>query len=330
MTVDTAIKVSVIVPVFNAGDYLRPAIASLLAQSESAIEVIAVNDGSTDDSLLVLNDMAEKDTRLIVLSKENGGLSSARNYGIKHARGRWLAFVDSDDWLMPDALNRWCQRAEENKLHLLIGNYFNFATLPCEQPVAKLTLQPWDQVMRGTDWIIRSVALREWPHYVWLQLISREFLLSLKTAEFREGLLHEDVLWTLQLALSAERVGFVRDALYGYRTNPVSITNNPLLSAQRARSYIYIIQQLGVVADKYRLQNPDVYHALLRHANVEGGHFLGLMRKKIADVTMRRELALSFLTLGLFRVMLHGATNRREYWGAFRVWFIMYKYSLFS
>ena len=90
-------KVSVIVPVYNVQDYIEECLLSIMNQSYKEIEIVAVNDGSTDDSLLVLEKMHARDSRIIILNKENGGLSDARNYGIKHSTGDYYLFVDSDD-----------------------------------------------------------------------------------------------------------------------------------------------------------------------------------------------------------------------------------------
>jgi glycosyltransferase involved in cell wall biosynthesis len=121
------VQISVILPVYNAEAYLPLLLPSLLNQSERALEVIAVDDGSTDNSLAVLHKMAQKDARLIVLSQSNRGCSAARNSGVELARGRWIAFADSDDWLMSPALETWRRRADSAELDLLIDNAFHFA-----------------------------------------------------------------------------------------------------------------------------------------------------------------------------------------------------------
>lgn len=97
---------SVIIPVYNTAAYLKSCIRSVLDQDNSDLEIIAVDDGSTDDSLHILTEMSEYDSRLRIFSKHNGGQGSARNLGLKHARGRYIAFVDSDDTISIDMLSR--------------------------------------------------------------------------------------------------------------------------------------------------------------------------------------------------------------------------------
>ena len=92
--------VSIIVPIYNVENYLEKCLTSILAQSYSQIEVLMINDGSTDNSLEIMDDFSKKDSRFLSFTKENGGLSDARNYGIEHATGEYLVFVDSDDYIV--------------------------------------------------------------------------------------------------------------------------------------------------------------------------------------------------------------------------------------
>ena len=91
--------ISIIVPVYNVEDYIRPCLDSILAQTYTNFEAILVDDGSKDGSGSVCDEYAEKDSRFIVVHKENGGVSSARNKGLEIAKGEYIAFVDSDDWI---------------------------------------------------------------------------------------------------------------------------------------------------------------------------------------------------------------------------------------
>ena len=96
------VLLSVIIPVYNTANYLEKSIGSVLENTYRNLEVICVNDGSTDNSLEKLNLLAAKDSRVKVIDTENGGVSSARNHGIKAAKGEWISFVDSDDWIHKD------------------------------------------------------------------------------------------------------------------------------------------------------------------------------------------------------------------------------------
>ena len=142
--------------------------------------------------------------------------------GIAKAKGNWVAFADGDDWLAPHALSTWLQQVKQQKLDVLIGNGYQFSSNPERKPVTPLLgQQPWGATLNGQQWIILSVKQKEWPHYAWLQLIRRD-VISTHQLQFIRDMLHEDILWTTQLALVAQRIGFCATPFYGYRTNPDS------------------------------------------------------------------------------------------------------------
>ena len=116
--------VSIIVPVYNAEAYLERCVRSILQQTYENIELILVNDGSTDNSLAACQQFAAEDARVIVIDKPNGGVSDSRNCGIAKARGKYLQFADSDDWLAPEATALLVQRAEQSKCEFVIAPFY--------------------------------------------------------------------------------------------------------------------------------------------------------------------------------------------------------------
>lgn len=117
------IKVSVIVPVYNVQEYLGKCLSSLTAQTLKDIEIICVDDGSTDDSLAILQHFAAKDKRIKVINKKNGGVSSARNAGLEAAKGKYVMFVDGDDWIEPETCEECYDRIVADDADLLLFNY---------------------------------------------------------------------------------------------------------------------------------------------------------------------------------------------------------------
>ena len=116
-------KVSIIVPVYNSEKYIGRCIESLITQTLKDLEILIVNDGSTDDSSNIINGYASIDNRIKVIEKENGGVSSARNAGIKAANGYYISFVDSDDWCEPDMFEKMYNVAEDKKIDLVNIGY---------------------------------------------------------------------------------------------------------------------------------------------------------------------------------------------------------------
>jgi glycosyltransferase involved in cell wall biosynthesis len=249
-----------------------------------------------------------------VLDQPNQGPAAARNAALQVARGEWVTFVDADDWVAPGAYREWHRQACAQDVDALIGNGYRFTADPHNERQSPLVArQPWDKVMSGADWIVHCTRQSEWPHFVWLQFIRRA-LIEQHGLRFIPGLLHQDILWTLNLALAARRMGFAGKLSYGYRRNPDSIVNTPSQAtvARRAHSYIHILKTLVDTAAASR-GNPALRHALLRHANVECRYFAQLLRKKLQGGKLRREVARSFHDKKMWRELWRGATGLRQY-----------------
>jgi glycosyltransferase involved in cell wall biosynthesis len=311
---ESGTQISIIMPVYNCASFLASALDSMLAERDVALELIAINDGSTDDTLAILREAARGDARVIVLDQPNQGPALARNTGLQAARGQWVTFVDADDWVVPGTYGAWHRHACANDLDVLIGNGYRFTDDPRPETSSPLChRQPWNQVMPGSDWIVRCAKHGEWPHYVWLQLIRRA-LIEQHGLRFVPGLMHEDILWTLQLALAAGRMGFAGQPAYGYRRNPDSIVNTPTQATvvRRAHSYIHILKTLVDTAAMPH-GNAALRRALLRHANVEHAYFDQLLRKKLKNPASRREVASRFHDMKLWRPLWRGAKGLRQY-----------------
>ena len=113
-------NISVIIPVYNVEKYLSDCLESVIQQSMREIEIICVNDGSTDNSYNILSEYADRDSRILIMNKENGGLSAARNTGYKKASGKYILFLDSDDYLSsPDVLDLLYKKAEKEEVDQL-------------------------------------------------------------------------------------------------------------------------------------------------------------------------------------------------------------------
>lgn len=322
----TDIKISVIVPVYNVEQYLSLLLDSISNQSEKSIEIIAINDGSTDCSDQILQDFVKIEPRLLVLTKPNGGLSSARNLGLKHAKGKWIAFVDSDDWLAPSALKTWLNQAEKQNLDFLLGNGYRFT----EDPIKELNLgntlisqKPWDEVISGEEWLMRSVTTNNHPNAAVLKFVHNE-LIKNNNLQFIEGIVNEDILWTLHLAHYAQRVGYCPTPFYGYRINPDSIINSQIQKSiiSRVESYIEVFQR--IVTDTSRSPK-RLRKASMMLINTEALKCLGLIRKKIESPEVKYKLAKKMLTPTLALSMLQGATTLRELWHTIRCWVFLYQ-----
>lgn len=210
-------RLSLVVPVYNVERFLAGFLDSIAAQTLPAgeFEIIAVDDGSTDGSPAILKKYSSEMLNLRVVRQENGGLSEARNTGMREARGEWLAFADSDDVVAPETYARWLAMADQSQLDMLLGNgVYHYEGREPDRPILReVAAAP---VLAGADWLRARLEARFLPHMVWLHLYRREFV-DQNRFRFVPRLIHEDVLWTTRALLRARRVQFDPEPCYRYR-----------------------------------------------------------------------------------------------------------------
>lgn len=212
----SAAKVSIIMPVYNAEETLSYSLGSCLSQTLYNIEIICVNDGSTDNSQKILDDFAQQDHRVRIINQKNAGPSAARNNGLNNATGEIVMFLDSDDRLEQNACERiWCEFCEAPTDILCFG--FNmFPSYP-----------------KPTDWFINrsnTRTIRYWEFqpfalfceigakpFVWQQAFKREFIEEHKIRFNEELKLGEDQLLDICVFPHAKNIAFIQDHLYNYR-----------------------------------------------------------------------------------------------------------------
>lgn len=222
------IKVSVIVPVYNARGYLKECLDSLISQTLKDTEIICVNDGSDDGSKELLLEYENKDKRITVLSQENKGASSARNRGVQDAVGKYLYFMDSDDILELNALERLYICAEKQNLDILYfdGESF-FETEELKEKKKNyatyyIRTGDYSQVTTGPDLFRRMVMADEYRVSPCLQFLRRDFYQS-NNLRFYEGIVAEDNIFTCQSILKARRVSHIKDRLFHRRVRAGSV-----------------------------------------------------------------------------------------------------------
>jgi glycosyltransferase involved in cell wall biosynthesis len=232
-------KVSIIVPIYNMEDYLDRCLRSLLRQTLSSIEIIAVNDGSQDASLDILLQFAEYDSRIVIIDKANGGVSAARNDGVKAAKGQYIGFVDPDDWIHDHMYEELYYAAVQENIDIAMCTYIReFETHAKEK---HFDMQH-KQIYRGAD--VQAKLLRRLVGPLKEELASPEFLDAWGTVWsklYRAELLkehgfefidlsvigsNEDTLYNIHAFYHAESFIFLNRPLYHYwRANTQSITS---------------------------------------------------------------------------------------------------------
>ena len=194
--------VSVIIPVYNAGKYLAATIESACAQTYRNIEIVLVNDGSTDNSESIMSEYASRDARIICKSTSNQGPSGARLTGIAMARGEYVHFLDSDDLMVPEAIERSVARAVETGADIVIPKFW-FQWLNGSRTESYGTSEP---LMEGKAYL-RDALMGKGYWCVWV--LTRRSLYSAITDKATDISFGEDAIWKTQLLLSANRVAGV-------------------------------------------------------------------------------------------------------------------------
>lgn len=218
---------SIVVPVYNVAKYLPKCLDSLLNQDIGLddYEIIVVNDGSTDASCEIAQDYAGRFSNIVLLNQENKGLSAARNSGIGSAKGKYIQFVDSDDYLQPNVLKSLVEKMEKDSLDILRFNYQNVNEkyeVFNPNKINKPFVDYRDEVCDGLTFLNERLGYACYA----VQFIIKAELLMPHENRFREGMLFEDTEWTPRILTLAHRMTSVETIVYNYLQREGSITQS--------------------------------------------------------------------------------------------------------
>lgn len=239
------IKVSVVMPIYNAADYLKPAIDSVIHQTLTDIEIICVDDGSTDTSLSILKEYQQADERVRILTESNAGPSIARNKGLARARGKYVIFLDADDFYDYDLLEQLYTLAEQETLDITVCKFdiYNNRKSKFEDNIRS----DHGEIFAETGVVSKSdypdVILSCTTGYVWNKLFRREFLVEKELAFDEELRVFEDTHFVVTALSLADRVGKCYSKLIHHRV----YTNQP-----RNKLFKKYYKQVPVVYSKIK------------------------------------------------------------------------------
>ncbi|AHF60203.1 TPA: glycosyltransferase family 2 protein [Streptococcus suis] len=218
------INISIIVPIYNVEQYLSKCINSIVNQTYKHIEILLVNDGSTDNSEEICLAYAKKDSRIRYFKKENGGLSDARNYGISRAKGDYLAFIDSDDFIHSEFIQRLHEAIERENALVAVAGYDRV-----DASGHFLTAEPLptnQAVLSGRN-VCKKLLEADGHRFVVAcnKLYKKELFEDFR---FEKGKIHEDEYFTYRLLYELEKVAIVKECLYYYVDRENSITTSSM------------------------------------------------------------------------------------------------------
>lgn len=268
------IKVSIIIPIYNVEEYLEECLLSALKQTLKEIEIICVNDGTPDNSMDIVNKYAKEDSRIVIVEKENGGLSSARNAGMAAAKGEYVYFLDSDDYILEDAMEVLYKQAHDNDLddiYFDAESFFESEDLKEEMSVYVdyyVRKADYSQIVTGLEMLKKMDENNEFRPSACLQMAKREFLLENKI-QFYNGIIHEDNLFSLECMLEAKRVKHVPQQFYMRRVRAESI----MTATKEFKSSFGYYMCLEGILDRLKDKNdysPEIQEAIInRLCNIQ-------------------------------------------------------------
>lgn len=223
-------KVSIIVPVYNVEEYIDRCLKSLVNQTLKDIEIIVVNDGSPDNSEEIILKYEKKYNNIKYLKKKNGGLSDARNYGLKYAKGEYIAFVDSDDYVSKDIYEKMYEKAKEGNFDLVVCNLnyvYDDRIVKCSSNINKDTTN------------IKKSMLNIYPA-AWNKLYKKSLFDN--NVRFKKGVWYEDVEFIYRLLPYIKTIGTISDYSYQYIQR-----DNSIIKTIDSRLYNYIDNWNGII-----------------------------------------------------------------------------------
>lgn len=214
--------ISVIVPVYNTEKYLAKCIDSIIVQTYRKLEIILIDDGSTDRSGRLCDELKEKDERIKVIHKENGGLSDARNAGIEQASGEYLAFIDSDDFIHPKMMEILCRNLVEKKADFSACSFWWEDEIHIEEKAIENRIDEKNMQCFEEEAVIRQLYENNLETVVaWNKLYKRELFTDIR---YPYGKLHEDEFIVHKLLMQCKRTVYTKNRLYYYLRRDNSIT----------------------------------------------------------------------------------------------------------
>lgn len=256
-------KVSVIIPVFNTGEYVEEAVRSIMNQTLSDIEIIIIDDGSTDNSLHIITELHKTDNRIRIYSQINKGQSAARNNGLNHAKGRYIYFMDSDDILHCNALKICYDKCTFSNLDFLFFDAEIFSNNNISLPISydrkgkiKIEAEP------GLKSLNTLVDTAQYSPSVCLLFIDRDYLKSINLS-FQSGITHEDQIFTAKLFSLANKVTYIPETFFYRRLRPGSIMTKPY-SIFNVKNYFIVANNLKTFASLHDSSVEEILDKTIR------------------------------------------------------------------
>ncbi len=253
--------ITVIVPVYNVEQHLRKCLDSICNQTYSNLEILCINDGSTDGSAAILAEYAACDSRIRIFTQANSGLGAARNVGLDHAKGEWIAGVDSDDYIEPDTFE-YCRTGMVDEADVI---YYGYESIFPDK--GHIRPQDWEVTMKGL-YQPSSTLLLNTPVMFWAKLWRRSFIEN-NSVRFPQRLWYEDLLVYWQLIPLAKGIYYLPNRKYKYVCRTNSIIGQTLKKSEKVFDHLIVLRKLLKWRKTHKLSPQlevlDFYNTLYCH-----------------------------------------------------------------
>ena len=277
-------RFSIIIPVYNAEKYLQQCIESILAQTYMDFEILLINDGSTDQSGALCDEFSKKDPRIYAVHIENQGAAYARNLGFIKAKGEYIYFMDSDDFLCNNHFLQYVSNIADAEpfdfLQLIYTNAKEYGTFLPNNQSWNIPEFNFQNVEKKIEIIIEKSMFTISP---WSKVIRKDFLLT-HNITFQNGLFAEDIDWSFELLSKTNDFSILNDTVYVYRKQPNSMSLR--MSTKQLEDYVYILEKWK---KNLETANNNRSRQLLRYLSYE--YYVGLgMISCMEDQRIQTEL----------------------------------------
>ena len=246
--------ISVVVPVYNVEKYIEKCLMSIIKQTYKNLEIIIIDDGSSDNSLDICQKMANIDPRIIIHHKKNGGLSSARNYGLKKSKGDYVIFIDSDDYTSESMIEKMHQSLLENETTLSVCGYI--VEYKNEKTYANYKGKEVIESKEAFEQILQKGCF--FGSFAWNKLINKKLF---RDVLFPEGQFYEDINTMYKLIHKAGKISVVPENLYYYQKRDASITAT--IDKKKVKDQLHAMsERLDFIADNYPELNEKAQYQL--------------------------------------------------------------------
>lgn len=252
-------KISIVIPIYNTAPYLERCLSGITSQTYRNLQIICVDDGSTDGSGEIVDRFADRDKRIVAVHKQNAGVSSARNAGLKQAVGDYIAFCDSDDWIEADMYQQMAAAMESEDLDMAAVGWYKDYGETKEEITNKL---PVSRDIIGRDLLLKYLYMRDYYRgftFLVTKLLRREVLLK-PTGEFREFdeklVIGEDALYLAETALNCRRTKFIDRPFYHYVQRDSSAFHSKNLYAMG--NWVNVYERIILLFEQSHVENGTV------------------------------------------------------------------------